>query len=44
MTIDSVPSLIEALERAPRIVTPLVGEVPPAILIALITCSRIRRR
>jgi hypothetical protein len=29
---DSIPDVIEALERAPRIVIPLVREVPAAIL------------
>ena len=29
---DSIPDVIEALERAPRIVVPLVREVPSAIL------------
>ena len=32
MNIDSVPTIIDALERAPDIVVPLVREVPPAIL------------
>jgi hypothetical protein len=32
MTMDSIPSLIDALERAPAIVVPLVREVPAALL------------
>src|ERR1044071_218192 len=32
MTRDSIDSVIDALERAPRIVVPLVQEVPPVLL------------
>jgi hypothetical protein len=32
MTIDTIPSIIDALERAPDIVVPLVREVPLAVL------------
>jgi len=32
MKADSIPSIIDALERAPDIVVPLVREVPPAVL------------
>ena len=29
---DSVAAVIDALERAPRLIVPLVREVPPAVL------------
>ena len=32
MNVDSIPSIIDALERAPGIVVPLVREVPLAVL------------